>query len=120
MPKVDISMSPEEVEDFLRSCPTMVLACIGDDGWPTGALARSSYQDGVLSLRLNAADPILDCVAVDREVCCVADEHASYYGIRGVIVHGRRRLPDRREAGRVDVPVEHVISFDFARLRFGP
>jgi Pyridoxamine 5'-phosphate oxidase len=114
LPKVDISMTPEEVDDFLGRCPTMVLASIDADGWPTGALAVSAYRDGVLSLRVNPTDPILGCIAVDDRVSCAADEHRSYFEIRGVIVNGRASTA---AAGRLDLHVDEVLSFDFGRLR---
>ena len=52
------------------------------------------------------------------DVCCVADEHASYFEIQGVIVHGRG-LPIDGEPDRALVEIERVVSFDFGRLRPG-
>jgi hypothetical protein len=108
--KVDISMSPAEVEGFLARCPQVVVGALDADGWPTGTLATSSYVDGALVIEFGAGE------VLHGDVCCVADEHASYFEIQGVIVHGRA-APVAGAPTRAVVAIDRVISFDFGRLR---
>jgi hypothetical protein len=114
MPRRDVSMTDDEVDDFLAGCAHLVVGAIDSEGWPTGAIAASQYVDGVLTLR-GLPDEMLGLVAGDARICCVADEHATYYDIRGVIVHATAgHLPGSRD---VTATPDHVISFDFGRLR---
>lgn len=118
MSRPDISMSDREVEAFLATRSTMVVAAVDAEGWPTGALARAGFADGNLTLQVRADDPIVRDLEREGRLCAIADEHPSYYEIRGVIVHGKpaARGP-RRSAGVVEVDVDRIISFDFGRLR---
>jgi hypothetical protein len=114
MPRHDISMTGDEIDDFLGGRAHLVVGAIDGQGWPTGAIAASQYVDGALTLR-GLPDEMLDLIARDARICCVADEHASYYEIRGVIVHAVAE----RQPGSSDLTAtpDRVISFDFARLR---
>ena len=110
MAKRDISMSDEEVDTFLADCSLMVVGAVAADGWPVGTIAASTYCDGVLSLRFVDGDPVRAELARDPRVCCTADVHDSYFEIKGVTVHGLIGADDC-------VATDHVISFDFGRLR---
>jgi nitroimidazol reductase NimA-like FMN-containing flavoprotein (pyridoxamine 5'-phosphate oxidase superfamily) len=107
-------MTDAEVDEFLSACAHLVVGVIGDDGWPIGTIAASEYEDGTLTLR-GMPDDLLELLERDARICCVADEHASYYDIRGVIVHATAGRPP--EAPYVTAKPERVISFDFGRLR---
>jgi len=109
-------MSPAEVDAFLDRCGQMVIGAIGADGWPSGTLAATSYEAGTLRIRFRPGDPLLADLARDPHLCCVADEHESYFEIRGVIVLGRATAAERIET---DVDVQRIISFDFGRLSGG-
>jgi nitroimidazol reductase NimA-like FMN-containing flavoprotein (pyridoxamine 5'-phosphate oxidase superfamily) len=118
MAQADISMNATEIEAFLARCPQMVVGALDADGWPTGTLAASSHAEGVLRLQLAVGDAVIDEIAGDPTICCVADEHATYYEIRGVIIHGRAE-PDDDRPGAFQVSIAKTISFDFGRLRAG-
>jgi nitroimidazol reductase NimA-like FMN-containing flavoprotein (pyridoxamine 5'-phosphate oxidase superfamily) len=107
-------MTGAEVDEFLAACAHLVVGVIGDDGWPTGTIAASEYEDGTLTLR-GLPDDLLELLERDARICCVADEHASYYDIRGVIVHATAV----RRPGAPDLTAkpDRVISFDFGHLR---
>jgi nitroimidazol reductase NimA-like FMN-containing flavoprotein (pyridoxamine 5'-phosphate oxidase superfamily) len=112
----DISMSEAEVDAFLARCPQMVVGAIAADGWPTGTIAATSYAAGELRVRFAAADdPVLVELPRDPHVCCVADEHPSYYEIRGVMVHGR--IDGAGASGDAPVALDRIVSFDFGRLQ---
>ena len=76
---------------------------------------------GRVGFSLVADDPVVALLAADDRACCVVDRFPSYYGIVGVVLHGRARLLSRGSAGRTDydLAVERVVSFDFGKLRGG-
>jgi hypothetical protein len=117
MTRPDISMTTAEFDGFLERCPQMVVGAIGDDGWPTGSLATTRVIDGLVSLGFDQDDPMLDVLGPDPRVCCVADEHASYYEIRGVIIHGT--LVPGDVADDFTLEPGRTITFDFGRLQHG-
>jgi hypothetical protein len=92
-----------------------VVGAIDADGWPTATLAASRVAGTVLSLQFADGDPFVDDLARDPSVCCVADEHESYYEIRGVIIHGR--LTASGGTGSYTLEPARTISFDFGKLR---
>jgi hypothetical protein len=115
MPKVDISMTADEVAAFLARCAVMVIGTIDPDGWPNATLAHTDYDDnGNLTIDLDEADPVSVDIERTGALCCVADQHEKYFEIRGVIVHGR---PGRRDGAALSVDVTRIVSFDFARLQ---
>jgi hypothetical protein len=92
----------------------MVVGAIDSDGWPTAALAAPRIVDGVLSLGFSDDDHFLEGLGRDPNVCCVADEHESYYEIRGVIIHGQ--VVSTGAVGNFRLDPRRTISFDFGRL----
>jgi nitroimidazol reductase NimA-like FMN-containing flavoprotein (pyridoxamine 5'-phosphate oxidase superfamily) len=90
MPKRDIHMGTKEIDDFLSRCEVMVVGTVDADGWPTATLAHCEFRNGALLLGLDPTDSVAASAVTCGQLCCVADEHASYYEIRGVIVHGER------------------------------
>ena len=114
MPRRDVSMTDDEVDEFLAGCAHLVVGTIDDEGWPTATIASSAYHDGALTLR-SLPGEMLDLIARDSRICCVADVHAAYYDIRGVIVHATAAR--RPESPDVTATLDHVISFDFGRLK---
>lgn len=113
MARPDIAMSAAEVDAFLARCGVMVLGAVDGDGWPVGTLARATFTAGALSVEIDPDDPIVADIERDGRVCCLADEHASYDTIRGVIVLGRCAS---RASGRLAVDIDRVVSFDFGRI----
>jgi hypothetical protein len=113
MTRPDIAMTTAEVDAFVVACPAWVVGAIGPDGWPVGTIARPVASGGALSVVVDPADPVLAALAADDRVCCLADEHAAYTEIRGVILRGRAHP---QPGGRLDIAVEATTSFDFARI----
>jgi hypothetical protein len=99
--KPDVSMTADERAVFLAGTTELVLARIGDDGFPTGAVVGCSFADGVLCLAttLPAGTP----------VCAIAERAPDYRGIKGVMVHGVLEADGRLPVGT------DVASFDFAK-----
>jgi hypothetical protein len=108
-------MTPAEAEAFLGRCRVMVVGAIDDCGWPTGEVALTTYDGQAVQAELDPDGGVIEAIANDGRVCLLADEHASYFEIKGVIVHGRAAASG--SPGAVRITAEHVISFDFGRLR---
>jgi hypothetical protein len=94
-------MTAEERAAFLAATDSIVLARVGDDGFPTGAVVACSFADGVLRL---ATD-----LPAGTPVCAIAERAPDYTGIKGVMVHGV--LGDD---GTLAVGPD-TASFDFAK-----
>ena len=92
MPPRDISMSDAEVEEFLSLRSHMVVGAIDADGWPVGSIAANVYP-GTAPSRSTCPTGIRCSTRIDGDawICCVDDDHATYYDIRGVIVHAAHR-----------------------------
>ena len=112
MPKRDIRMSASEIDDFLSRCEVMAVGTVDAEGWPTASLSQCEFRNGALLLRLDPTDPAAVNAVARQHLCCVADEHSSYYEIRGVIVHGQPYFTDNG----VRVDIERSTGFDFGKL----
>lgn len=119
-PRVDIRMSEADVDRFLASQQWAVVAAAGD-GAPRGARARFRHDAGGTRFILRAEDPVVALLDADDRTCCVVDQFPSYYGIVGVMLHGRaaREPEPGPEPGGAAyrLVVEKVVSFDFGKLR---
>jgi len=113
MPKRDIRMGAKEIDDFLSRCEVMAVGTVDADGWPTATLSHCEFRNGALLLRLDPTDSVAASAVTCGQLCCVADEHVSYYEIRGVIVHGRPSFVDKS----VRVEIERRSGFDFGKLQ---
>lgn len=113
MPKPDIRMGATEIDEFLSRCRVTAVGAVDADGWPTATLSHCEFRNGALLLWLDPTDPVAVSAVARQQLCCVADEHASYYEIRGVIVHGRPNLLDTS----VRVDIERRSGFDFGKIQ---
>jgi nitroimidazol reductase NimA-like FMN-containing flavoprotein (pyridoxamine 5'-phosphate oxidase superfamily) len=113
MPKRDIDMDAKEIDDFLSRCKVMAVGTVDADGWPTATLSNCEFPDGALLLRLDPTDPVAANALARQQLCCVADEHMTYYEIRGVRVHGRPSVVDKG----VRVDIERRSGFNFGKLQ---
>jgi len=114
-PRPDISMGPDEIRAFLATRPRAVLAVL-DDGTPVGTVVDVAVVGDGLAVAVAdpAVRPLLDR---DDRVCVIVDQFPDYYGIRGVVAHGRAR--DRADEGGCTtfrLALDDVVSFDFAKL----
>jgi hypothetical protein len=110
-------MTDGEVRALLGRAGDVVVAAIGADGWPVATVAPARLEDDHLVVDIPADDLVAGSLTDGADVCCVADEGTSYFDIKGVITNGQvaqvHAHPQRR---RVDVRIDRVVSFDFARL----
>jgi hypothetical protein len=99
--KPDVSMTADERAVFLAGITELVLARVGDDGFPTGTVVACSFADGVLRL--------VSDLPAGTPVCAIAERAPDYRGIKGVMVHGTLEADGRLAVG------PDVASFDFAK-----
>lgn len=117
----DISMSPAEIETFLRSRDEAVIAALGD-GAPEGAPAAFAMSaSGAAVFEVWADDPIVPLLDADPRACCIVEQFPSYFEIRGVMLHGTARRDDpsghaQAARARFALDVVRAVSFDFGKL----
>jgi hypothetical protein len=99
--KPDVRMSSAERDAFLATVDSLVLARVGDDGFPTGAVVGCSFDDGVLRLSTD--------LPAGTAVCAIAERAPNYRGIKGAMVHGVLG------AGGALVVGDDTATFDFAK-----
>ena len=114
MSRPDISMTDAEVEAFLAGRGAAVVAALGPDGWPVGAVARVARQDHMVHVDPRDVGPLREALDDGAPVCCLFEESPTYFTIRGVTVHGRVRT--LAADGALEVEVERLTSFDFGKL----
>jgi hypothetical protein len=118
--KRDISMSPEEIDLFLRGHDLVIVAG-GSKGPVEGAAGNLLYEGGEVAFELCSDDPVVALIESDKLVCCAVEQFPSYYEIKGVMLHGRARRRPEIESGNerfavFDLVIEKTVSFDFGKL----
>lgn len=117
-PRERISMTEEEVRGFLATRRLLVLGTLDEDGAPFADVVPYAHDGGSLALALAPGSRSLANIRRDGRVCCIVERFSSYYEIKGVVVRGRaREAGGDGEAVAVRVPLEDVVSFDFAKIR---
>jgi hypothetical protein len=96
-----LSLTDEELHDFVISCRNAVVGWIDTAGYPDAAIVQTDADRGPLVLRAPSIEH-------GTAVCAVLDRGASYSEIVGAIVHGK--LGDDGS-----LPLDDVVSFSFAK-----
>ena len=131
MARERIAMSEEEVRAFLHSQRWVVLGTLDPRGAPEADLALCGLTDATLYFGVERDGRSARHIAQDARVCCAIDQFPTYYEIKGVTVHGRARpITDADEITRVRtlmgdtadrviyaLPLDDVVSFDFAKIQ---
>lgn len=114
----DISMSAEEIEEFLALQGTAVVVATYDGSDPVASVARFDFTDGTIEIALRVEDPVHAALLDDPRTCCIAEQAPSYYEIKAVMLRGIAEpsgLADHGEQ-RFRLAVTSSTSFDFGRL----
>ncbi len=138
----NITMTPDELEDFLDSFKRLIVATLDADGNPWADAAAYRYVDGRAYFRVPTDTRTYEHIRRDGRVCCVVESMpsgSSYYGIKGAMLHGRAELlphgtgdevrralddvpdpvqPDRRDGAVFSVGHEDSTSFSFEKIRY--
>jgi hypothetical protein len=116
-PRADIAMTAAEIDAFLTVQSEVVIGTLTADGMPAATVARCDYDGDAMVISLPAGSAAVDDLRRDPRMCCIAEQFATYYEIKGVIVHGRADLGGTADGRQlVRVPLADVVSFDFAKL----
>jgi len=129
-----ITLTPDEVVEFVSGQTHCVIASLDPDGSPWGDVVACAYREGRLYFRLAEGSRTWRNVEADPRVCCTLEaEGPDYYGNISAMVHGTATPSDgpfaeldalsdpivgAPIAGVVfGVDLEHVVSFDFAKIQ---
>ena len=130
-----ITLTPEEVVDFLGGQTHCILGTLDPDGSPWGDVAATAYRDGRLYFRVAEGSRSRRNIDGDPRVCCTLEaQGVGYYAMVSAMVHGTAtpsngdappELDSRPDpvtgapvAGPVfSVDLEHVVSFDFGKIQ---
>lgn len=116
----DVRMRADEVETFLagRAGTRAIVVALDAHGLPSGGVGGLLVEGTAVGVALAADDPVGDLLARDDRACCIVEHFPSYYGIQGVMLHGRARRTraTRPTEATFELIVERVVSYDFAKL----
>lgn len=131
-----ITLTPDEVVDFISGQNHCFLGTLDPDGSPWGDVAACVYRDGRLWFRLPEGSRSLRNVLADPRVCCTLEaEGDDYYDNVSAMVHGQASpldegaslaeldaIPDPVAGAPVAGPIfgvdlDDVVSFDFAKIQ---
>ena len=128
-------MSHDEGLEFLRAQSWVALATLDADGGVWGDIAACFVEGETLYVRIPRRGRSHDNIVRDPRVSCMADQYPAYYEIKGVTVHGSATAVDNEGLrGRLEalddplgrhghegavyaVPLDDVVSFDFAKIK---
>lgn len=92
MARRDITMSEEEVLDFLGEAHTLQVATLGPDGWPHVAPMWFVLQDRRVVFRSFTKSQKIVNLSRDPRLTVLAEEGEAYQDLRGVMIKGRAEL----------------------------
>lgn len=100
-PRVDVSMSEEELTEFLRTPRTAVLSSNGRDGFPHSVAMwfAPALDRGAGEVHMWAYRKSQKIVNLERDARCafMVEEGMAYNELRGVLVQGQARIVDDPE-----------------------
>ncbi|HEX8099752.1 MAG TPA: pyridoxamine 5'-phosphate oxidase family protein [Actinomycetota bacterium] len=141
MPKLDLSMSAEEIDAFLGAQRTVRLATIGRSNIPHVVPLWFVWMNGCLYMNSTLGNETMNNLHRDPTASGVIDDGETYDDLRGVIVKGRiewgsgeraqtinemwsvkylagNPVPFERWKNRAwfSLPAGHVSSWDFRKM----
>ena len=112
MARLDISLSPEEVDEFLESQPTVRLATVNAQGEPHVIPLWFVWVNGTLFMNTTRGNRSVRNLEANPAAAAVVDDGESYEKLRGLVMHGRMEEADR------DPALPNVLEA-FSRKYFG-
>ena len=87
-----ITMSDQEIEDYLRASRTMTLATLGPDGTPHLVAMWFAVIDGEIWFETKAKSQKAVNLGRDPRVTCLVEDGRTYDQLRGVSIRGVAEL----------------------------
>ena len=97
MARIDITMTPAEVQAFLEEPRSIQVATVGPDGFPHVAPMWYLVQDGKVGFRSFTKSQKIVNLRRDPRVTLLAEEGDSYAELRGLMIKGRATLTVDRD-----------------------
>jgi nitroimidazol reductase NimA-like FMN-containing flavoprotein (pyridoxamine 5'-phosphate oxidase superfamily) len=88
MPKLDVSLTSEELEVYLREQRSVRVATVDGDGVPHVIPLWFVWRDGVMYLNSTLGNVTVDNALATGRASAVADDGETYDSLRGVVVTG--------------------------------
>jgi PPOX class probable F420-dependent enzyme len=92
MARKDITMTPEEVQEFLEANTVLQVATMGADGWPHLAPMWYVVEDGKLVFRSFTKSQKIVNLQRNPQLTVLVETGDEYSQLRGVMVKGTARL----------------------------
>jgi PPOX class probable F420-dependent enzyme len=97
VPRIDVSMSPDEVMSLLSAQKTGALATIGKDGFPHQAAMWFISEPGHILMWTYGRSQKAVNLRRDRRASFIVEDGETYDTLRGVLVQGEVELVDNVE-----------------------
>jgi nitroimidazol reductase NimA-like FMN-containing flavoprotein (pyridoxamine 5'-phosphate oxidase superfamily) len=94
MTKLDLSLTPEEVEDYLASQPTVRLATVTAEGRPHVVPLWFVWLEDTAFMNTTLGNLTVRNLQRDPEATGCVDDGERYDDLRGVLLHGRVERAD--------------------------
>ncbi|MEE8330699.1 MAG: pyridoxamine 5'-phosphate oxidase family protein [Acidimicrobiia bacterium] len=94
MARKDVSMTAEEVAEFLGQSLNIVVATLGPDGWPHVAPMWYTMRQGLVVLRSFTKSQKIVNLRRDARVTLLAEEGTAYSELKGIMIKGEAELID--------------------------
>jgi hypothetical protein len=88
MTRLDLSLSPEELEGYLSSQRTIRLSTVNDDGTPHIVPLWFVWLDGTVFMNSTLGNLTLRNLQRDPRATGCVDDGETYEDLRGVVLHG--------------------------------
>jgi PPOX class probable F420-dependent enzyme len=92
--KLDIALTPEEVDDFLASSRTVHVATVGPSGQPHVVPLWYVWLDGTMFVNTTRGNRSVRDLGANPRAAATVDDGESYEDLRGVVLHGRLEEAD--------------------------
>jgi PPOX class probable F420-dependent enzyme len=89
MAKLDLSLTEEELDAYLRGGRTIRMATVGPDGMPHVVPLWFVWHDGTVFLNSTRGNPTVENMLRDGRAAGVVDDGETYDALRGAVVTGR-------------------------------